>query len=222
MYVRPSLTSGQHFMLSRASALRRHLRRMHCVAPLGRRAYFPMPMPQAIPNMWPHPTTVPVPIRMSLPSRRAHPTILLRRSIVRLPTPRCPVLCRLASALPPCAATHGRLPSPPRLFSPTRNDTTTITLTFKPPLVGSLFNPPWQHPVQLPHTRLKPSPLYSSNSNPAFSRVSRSSPPLSVPPSRYSERRYHSPSIPIRPLPTTSNSHLYHEFLMSSPSSSTK
>jgi hypothetical protein len=32
---------------------------MHCIVPLGRRAYFPVPMPKAIPNMWPHLTTVP-------------------------------------------------------------------------------------------------------------------------------------------------------------------
>jgi hypothetical protein len=92
----------------------------------------------------PHPTTVPVPIRMSSPSRRARPTICLRRSIARPPTPRCPVLCRSASPLPPYAATHGRLSSPPRLFSPTRNGTTTITLTFKTPLMARLFNPPLQ------------------------------------------------------------------------------
>jgi hypothetical protein len=115
--------------------------------------------------MWPHPTTVPVPIPMSSPSRRARPIIRPRRSIAHPPTPRCHVLCRSASPLPPCAATHGRLPSPPRLFSPTRNDTTTITLIFNPPLMASLFNPPWQHPAQLLHTRLKPSPFYSSNSN---------------------------------------------------------
>jgi hypothetical protein len=147
MYVRPSLTSGQHFMLSRASALCRHLRHMHCVAQLGRRSYFPVPMPQAIPNLWPHPTTVLVPIRMTSPSRRARPTIRLRRSIARPPTPRCPVLCRSAAPLSPCAETHGRLSwTLPRFLSPTRNRTTAITLTFKPPLTAGLLliNPPRQ------------------------------------------------------------------------------
>jgi hypothetical protein len=38
-------TFGQHSMLSCASALRRRSRHMHYVSPLGRRAYFQVPMP---------------------------------------------------------------------------------------------------------------------------------------------------------------------------------
>jgi hypothetical protein len=64
-----------------------------------------------------------------------HPPAPLDRSSAHT---EVPILCLSASPMPPCAATHGRLSSPPRLFSPTRKGTTTITLTFKPPLMASL------------------------------------------------------------------------------------
>jgi hypothetical protein len=106
LYIRPSLTFGQHSMLSRASALRQRSCRMHCVAPLGRRAYFLVPMRPTIPNLRLYLTVSPELIRVSLPSRRARRAIRLHiapaASAARATTsPRVPRVRCSQTARPP-------------------------------------------------------------------------------------------------------------------------
>jgi hypothetical protein len=84
---------------SHASALCRHSRRMHCVAPLGRRIYSPVPMRLAISNLRPH-MTVPELISVPSPSQRVCPATHLAVSLGLLGSVPACLSASLANANP--------------------------------------------------------------------------------------------------------------------------